>query len=84
MKAWGDAEIEFVRQNAGRITDEIIAATIFRIFGRPTSVHAIRRIRYRLGLTKKHGRGLCEVDRSRLPGVGLHVTAVKPDIPFLF
>jgi hypothetical protein len=58
---WSEAEKEFVRQNAGRMKDADVAATLSRICGRAITVASVRHCRQNLGLKKRRGRGLCEV-----------------------
>ena len=62
QKKWTEEEKEFVRQNAGKLTDVQAAQKLSEIVGRDVSVHALRRVRQMLGLKKKRGRGKCELD----------------------
>lgn len=54
-KRWTEQEKEFLRKNAGSMSDEEIAETIHK------TLRAIREMRYRLDLIKKSGRGIIEL-----------------------
>ncbi len=74
---WTEAEDNFVRQNAARLKDRELAATLTRLTGRPISEAGVRQVRKRLGIKKKPGRGVCELYRPAQPGaaVGLTINA---------
>jgi len=53
---WTEAEKAFLRKNAEKLKDEDIADKLRR------SVKSVREMRRRLGVIKKSGRGLSEID----------------------
>jgi hypothetical protein len=58
---WTDTEKEFIRQNAGILTDQQGADQLSRISGRDITVNAWRKQRQKLKLAKKPGRGICQL-----------------------
>ena len=58
---WSDAERAFIRNNAGKMTDQKISDELTRITGRVITLSAVRRQRHRMGIAKKSGRGICEL-----------------------
>ena len=58
---WTDTEKEFIRQNAGVLTDQQGADQLTRISGRNITVNAWRKQRQKLKLAKKPGRGICQL-----------------------
>jgi hypothetical protein len=64
-RKWTPLEIEFVRQNAGKLHDKEAVQKLKEIFGRDTTIAAYRKKRTELGFIKKSGRGLCELREER-------------------
>ena len=64
-QVWTAMEEKFVLDNADKVTDEIGAAQLSEIVGRPISVYAWRKKRQKLGLTKAPGRGVCKLVSPR-------------------
>lgn len=60
---WKEFEKQFIRDNAGVLSDEMGAAKLSQISNRDISVYAYRKQRQIMGLKKKPGRGKCELDR---------------------
>jgi hypothetical protein len=58
---WTDTEKEFIRQNAGILTDQQGANQLSEISGRNITVNAWRKQRQKLKLAKKPGRGVCQL-----------------------
>ncbi len=58
---WTHLEEQFIRENAGRLTDEVGAAQLSVIVGRNISVYAWRKKRQNMGLIKAPGRGVCKL-----------------------
>jgi len=56
---WTVEEKEFIRKNAGFMKDKDLAQKISDESGRPVTVDALRKIRQKLGIKKRHGRGVC-------------------------
>ncbi len=54
-KAWNSLDKEFIRQNAGKMSDKEMARELGRSFS------SVRKQRQRLKIKKKSGRGICEV-----------------------
>lgn len=60
-KVWTDSDREFIRQNAHHMKDGEIALALSDITGRYVSLQAVRKQRQAMNITKKPGRGICEV-----------------------
>jgi hypothetical protein len=71
---WSKGEKNFVRKNAARLKDRELAAALTRTSGRVVTVHAVRKCRARLGIKKKHGRGVCQVVRPVPPKASAGLT----------
>ncbi len=61
---WSENEKNFVRQNAHRMKDKDIAKTLTEQSGRNVSLQAVRKMRQKLGVKKKCGRGVCELNTN--------------------
>lgn len=86
-KSWSDSDREYIRANAGVLTDEVIAANLTRITGRSITLQAARKQRQLMGLRKRHGRGICKLVadqpsiryvQKRPLGVPLSIKVAKP------
>lgn len=60
-RVWTEAEKNFVRANAGVMSDARLADRLSLLTGRTVTTNSVRHVRTRMGLTKKSGRGICEV-----------------------
>jgi hypothetical protein len=60
-RIWKDNEKQFVRDNANSMKDEEIAKKLTELSGRTVTLNAVRKMRQKLGLRKKCGRGKCEL-----------------------
>ena len=58
---WTLEEKEFIRENAGVMKDRDLAQKLADKSGRRVTVDALRKVRQKLGIKKKHGRGICAV-----------------------
>ncbi len=58
---WSDEEKDFVRVNAGILTDSQIAKKLTEDTGRQVSLQAARKQRQKMKLRKCHGRGVCRL-----------------------
>ncbi len=58
-KRWSQEEITFVQDNAHKFTDRELARQLTDFSGREISFSYVRKLRQRLGLRKKPGRGVC-------------------------
>jgi len=56
---WTVEEKEFIRENAGSMKDKDLAQKLCDKSGRHVTVDALRKVRQKLGIKKKHGRGIC-------------------------
>ena len=56
---WTEEEKEYIRENAQFMKDRELAKKLSDKSGRPISVDALRKVRQKLGIKKKHGRGIC-------------------------
>lgn len=59
---WSENDKNFIRDNAHRMKDADIAESLTEQTGRKVSLQAVRKMRQKLGLKKKCGRGICEVN----------------------
>jgi len=60
---WTEAERNFIRRNAGVITDEEGARQLSVLIGRPVTLCAYRKQRQKLKIVKNKGRGVCRVNK---------------------
>jgi hypothetical protein len=73
---WSEAEKNFIKANASLLTDAEIAARLSQLSGRIVTLHAVRKARKRLNISKLPGRGVCELDMSKtlpVPAMALHI-----------
>ena len=56
---WTVEEKEFIKDNAGFMKDKELARELENKSGRSITVDALRKVRQKLGIKKKHGRGVC-------------------------
>jgi hypothetical protein len=59
-----EAAVEFIRDNAERLTDAKGADRLSQLLGRTISVHAWRKARQRMGLKKCSGRGISKLQKD--------------------
>ena len=70
---WTLEEKEFIRDNAGFMKDKELAQALADKSGRPVTIDALRKVRQKLGIKKRHGRGICALVYSP-------VEEEKPDL----
>mgnify|MGYP003625245356 FL=1 len=58
---WSEDEKDFIRANAAAMKDAEMADYLTAHAGRLVTLDAIRKVRQKLGITKKPGRGICGV-----------------------
>ena len=58
---WTAADKQFVRENASTVKDKDLATVLSNRTQRSISIDAVRKLRQRLGVIKKSGRGRCEL-----------------------
>ena len=63
---WTEEEKEFIRENAAFMKDRELAQKLTDKSGRRVTVDALRKVRQKLGIKKKHGRGICALVYSPL------------------
>ena len=56
---WTTDEKEFIKNNAGFMKDRELARRLESKSGRTVTVDALRKVRQKMGIKKKHGRGIC-------------------------
>lgn len=61
---WTEEDIDYLVENAATQVDSSIASFLTRRTGRLVTLKSVRRQRQRLGIRKKGGRGVCEIDRD--------------------
>lgn len=55
-KKWNDAELQYIRDNLGQFSDNILADKLSSMTGEKVSTSMIRRQRRKLGINKPRGR----------------------------
>ena len=58
---WTDDDRKFIRDNAEFMKDIDIAKELTEKTGRKVTLDAVRTVRQKLGIKKKHGRGICGI-----------------------
>ena len=58
---WTLEDKQFIRENASSIKDKDLATVLSSRNQRIVSIDAVRKLRQRLGIIKKSGRGKCEL-----------------------
>ena len=61
---WTTKDKQFVREHASRIKDKDLAKVLSVRNQRAVSLDAVRKLRQRLGIIKKSGRGRCELEEK--------------------
>jgi hypothetical protein len=56
---WTEEEKDYIRDNAQTMKDKDLAKNLSDMSGRTITVDALRKVRQKLGIKKKHGRGIC-------------------------
>lgn len=79
---WSNTELEFIRRHAGIVSDTEGAKKLSALAGRVISVSSWRKQRRKLGIFKKRGRGVCEIDHKAGDvglgmGMGVGVTSLN-------
>ena len=65
-QVWTILEEQFIRENAGQVSDVLGAAQLSKLTGRQISVYAWRKKRQKMGLKKAPGRGVCKLEQGRI------------------
>lgn len=65
-KKWSIQEVEYLKENAGILTDNELADQLSQISGKEYTMLAIRKKRQKLGLKKVQGRGHCQLTQETL------------------
>ena len=58
---WNQADKQFVKDNAWNFKDKDLATALSERKQRSVSIDAVRKLRQRMGIFKKSGRGRCEL-----------------------
>ena len=58
---WTDEDRQFIKDNAAFMKDADIAKELTEKTGRKVTLDAVRKVRQKLGIKKRHGRGICRV-----------------------
>ena len=73
-KIWTNIEKQYIRDNAGKKKDRELAEELSSITKRNISLQAVRKQRQKMGISKAHGRGVCEiVEKQEYHDVGVAV-----------
>lgn len=57
-------EKDYILSNCNRLTDAELVRNFKAAFNRDVSIRAVRKQRYRMGITKMNGRGVCDLRPS--------------------
>ena len=61
---WTLKDKQFVREHASHVKDKDLAVELSLRNKRPVTLDAVRKLRQRLGIIKKSGRGRCELEET--------------------
>lgn len=61
---WSATEKDWLKRNAGSMSDEDLAAELTKMSRRNVTVKSVRHMRTRLGLIKGQGRGHYEISKT--------------------
>jgi len=61
---WTEEDKAYIRENAESMKDQEIANTLTQRSGRVVSLQAVRKMRQKLGIKKKCGRGIVGLDNQ--------------------
>ena len=61
---WTMSDKQFIKDNASHIKDKDLAKELSLRNQRSISLDAVRKLRQRLGIIKKSGRGKCELEEK--------------------
>lgn len=61
---WSAEDRQFIKEHAAHIKDKDLAKALSLRVGRSISLGAVRKLRQRLGIIKKSGRGICELEEK--------------------
>jgi len=62
-RVWTDEEVTYLKENAHRLKDAVLAKRLEVISGRPVTLHCLRKKRARLGIKKVGGRGVVRIKK---------------------
>ena len=60
---WTDEERQFIKDNAAFMKDKELAEKISEMSDRKVTLDAVRKVRQKLGIKKKQGRGICGIQK---------------------
>ena len=60
-RKWSEKDLQYIRENAGILKDRELAAELTNRSGRAVTLGAVRKMRQRMGIEKKSGRGICKL-----------------------
>ena len=58
-RKWTEKDLQYIRENAENLKDRELATELSKASGRTVSLGAVRKMRQRLGIGKRSGRGVC-------------------------
>ena len=61
---WTEKERQFIIDNAATMKDKDLAEKISQLAGRVVTLDAVRKVRQKLGIKKKRGRGICGIRQT--------------------
>jgi hypothetical protein len=61
---WTSKDKQFVREHASHVKDKDLAIELSLRNKRTVTLDAVRKLRQRLGIIKKSGRGRCELEET--------------------
>lgn len=63
---WTKGEKVYIRENADAMKDRELAEKLTEMSGRSVTLDAVRKVRQKMGISKKPGRGICAVVRPHV------------------
>ena len=60
---WTDEERQFIKDNAAFMKDKELAEKISELSDRKVTLDAVRKVRQKLGIKNKQGRGSCGIQQ---------------------
>ena len=61
---WTEKERQFIIDNAATMKDKDLAEKIGQMADRTVTLDAVRKVRQKLGIKKKRGRGICGIRQT--------------------
>tara|TARA_R110000824_G_scaffold128568_3_gene289470 strand:- start:2486 stop:2689 length:204 start_codon:yes stop_codon:yes gene_type:complete len=63
---WTPEEKQYIIDNSSHLKDKELSEKLTEKSGRVVTLDAVRKMRQKLGIKKKHGRGICALVRKSI------------------